>query len=92
MYWEDLIFNQFAYCWLLIEGLMVLLSIKTYLHHNNYVVAIRTILIADKTDIIFIFQGLGTDEATLIEIMMTRTNAQVKEMVEQYNLSKNLNL
>ncbi|ELU09600.1 hypothetical protein CAPTEDRAFT_184779 [Capitella teleta] len=29
--------------------------------------------------------GLGTDEASLIEILMTRTNAQIKEMVNEYN-------
>jgi len=29
--------------------------------------------------------GLGTNEQTLIEILFTRTNAQIKEMVEQYN-------
>jgi annexin A7/11 len=29
--------------------------------------------------------GLGTDEATIIEILMTRTNAQIQETVHEYN-------
>ncbi len=35
----------------------------------------------------FGFQGAGTNEAALIEILMTRTNAQLQEMVEEYNKS-----
>ncbi|KAK2169415.1 hypothetical protein LSH36_10g09004 [Paralvinella palmiformis] len=29
--------------------------------------------------------GAGTDELTLIEILMTRTNAQIREMTDEYN-------
>jgi hypothetical protein len=29
-------------------------------------------------------QGAGTDESTLIEILLTRTNAMIKEMKEEY--------
>ena len=35
----------------------------------------------------FIFQGLGTNERTLIEVLMTRTNAQLNEMVQEYDQS-----
>lgn len=32
----------------------------------------------------FFSQGLGTDESVLIEILLTRTNAQIEEMKSVY--------
>jgi hypothetical protein len=34
------------------------------------------------------FQGIGTKEGVLIEILLTRTNAEIKEIVECYKKRK----
>ena len=31
-----------------------------------------------------LFQGLGTDEVALIELLLTRTNSQIEEMKNEY--------
>ena len=36
-----------------------------------------------KNELLY-FQGLGTDESVLIEILLSRTNAQIEEMKSVY--------
>lgn len=40
------------------------------------------------TELLFFTQGLGTDEDVLIEIMCSRTNDELREVIQAYEKSK----